>query len=425
MTSPAIMVEGLGKRYRIGALRQKRKTLRETLNNAAMYPFQRMFSRNGVHEPAPQSEDHIWALQDVSFSIQPGEVVGIIGHNGAGKSTLLKILSRITEPTNGYAEMEGRLGSLLEVGTGFHPELTGRENVYLNGAILGMRRVEIDRAFDAIVAFAELEKFIDTPVKHYSTGMYLRLAFAVAAQLEPDVLIVDEVLAVGDYRFQKKCIEKMNEVAHHKRTVLFVSHNLQAVRLLCNRGIVLNQGRVVADSRIEDAIHSYNELVRGQQDLGSRNLADRSSRTSGFARVMSVQACDEKGEDRWTFQTGETVSLRVAYDVVKKVDSLAIYAAIRSGKSGENLTSIQDVVSTIPVDAGSRGNLTIEFPDLPLRPGDYGLYIALGNETYDRFYDVVDENVALPKLCINSDSKDPHQHTGYFNVKAVIKASKA
>jgi lipopolysaccharide transport system ATP-binding protein len=221
----AIRVDNLGKRYRIGARQKQPNTLRERIENLVASPFD--YLRSTLR--GPSEEEILWALKDVSFEIQQGDVVGIIGRNGAGKSTLLKILSRITEPTSGRAEVNGRVGSLLEVGTGFHPELTGRENIYLNGAILGMRKAEIDRQFDEIVDFAEIEKFIDTPVKRYSSGMYVRLAFAVAAHLEPEILLVDEVLAVGDAAFQKKCLGKIGDVAREGRTVLFVSHNMAAI----------------------------------------------------------------------------------------------------------------------------------------------------------------------------------------------------
>jgi len=268
MSDVAIRVEGLGKRYRIGQ-RERYKALRDTLTDALHVPFRAIRSprslwervgvrgRNGTHDTDPLTT--IWALKDVSFEVKRGEVVGIIGRNGAGKSTLLKILSRITEPTEGYAKIKGRVGSLLEVGTGFHPELTGRENIYLNGAILGMKKTEIDRKFDEIVAFAEVEQFTDTPVKHYSSGMHMRLAFAVAAHLETDILVIDEVLAVGDGEFQKKCLGKMSDVAKDGRTVLFVSHNLSALRRLCSRGLVLVRGRKVHDGTPLTAVDAYRE----------------------------------------------------------------------------------------------------------------------------------------------------------------------
>src|SRR6267142_5957697 len=236
--NPIIEVEHLGKRYRIGA-RQAHTSLRDAIAAGIRAPLRRF--RNG----RASATNTIWALKDVSFEVAPGEVVGIIGRNGAGKSTLLKIFSRITKPTKGRVELNGRVGSLLEVGTGFHSELTGRENIFLNGAILGMTRREIERKFDEIVAFAETGDFLDTPVKHYSSGMTVRLAFAVAAHLEPEILIIDEVLAVGDVSFQKKCLGKMNDVARAGRTVLFVSHDLNAVNALCGRAILLNEGAIV------------------------------------------------------------------------------------------------------------------------------------------------------------------------------------
>lgn len=247
---PIITVENLSKRYRIGALRGH-KSLRDTIAAGISAPLRRL--RNGKDDP----ENTVWALKDVTFDVAPGEVVGIIGRNGAGKSTLLKILSRITKPTKGHVTLQGRVGSLLEVGTGFHSELTGRENIYLNGAILGMSKREIAAKFDEIVAFAETEAFLDTPVKRYSSGMTVRLAFAVAAHLEPEILIIDEVLAVGDIAFQKKCLGKMNEVAHHGRTVLFVSHDISAVNALCQRAILLHEGSQVMSGPTAEVTSYY------------------------------------------------------------------------------------------------------------------------------------------------------------------------
>src|SRR5438093_2221386 len=274
MSDIAIRVEGISKHYRIGARQERYYTLRDTLTEAVARPFQKLaafFSRNGAGSPTPEASS-IWALRDASFDVTRGEVVGIIGRNGAGKSTLLKILSRITEPTEGRAKIHGRVGSLLEVGTGFHPELTGRANIYLNGAILGMKKAEIDLKFDEIVAFAEVEQFIDTPVKHYSSGMYLRLAFAVAAHLEPEILIVDEVLAVGDAAFQKKCLGKMGDVAKEGRTVLFVGHNMEAVAKLTTRAVVLQRGLIAASGSIKNAVARY--LALGQSDAATVDLRD-------------------------------------------------------------------------------------------------------------------------------------------------------
>ena len=253
MSNPAIIVDGLSKQYRIGLREKRHQTFREAIGDLISAPLRRF---QKLREKT-NGEDTIWALKDVSFEVQPGEVVGIIGRNGAGKTTLLKILSRITEPTEGTVRLRGQVASLLEVGTGFHPELTGRENIYLNGAILGMKKVEIDRKFDEIVAFAETEKFLDTPVKRYSSGMYVRLAFAVAAHLEPDILIVDEVLAVGDAEFQKRCLGKMKDVASGGRTVLFVSHNMLAVRNLCSRVIQLAHGGLVFSGDVQKGIEHY------------------------------------------------------------------------------------------------------------------------------------------------------------------------
>jgi lipopolysaccharide transport system ATP-binding protein len=254
MSDVAVRAEGVSKLYRIGG-RARHDTLRDLLTWATSAPLRRLRSRS--RRPSEHGPERLWALRDVSFEVRHGEVVGIVGANGAGKSTLLKILSRITEPTEGRVEMRGRLGSLLEVGTGFDPELTGRENVYLNGAILGMKRSEIRRRFDEIVEFSEVERFIDTPVKRYSSGMYMRLAFAVAAHLEPDILVVDEVLAVGDASFQRKCLGKMGNAAQNGRTVLFVSHNMLAVEDLCDRAVWLEGGRVADEGRPKAVISNY------------------------------------------------------------------------------------------------------------------------------------------------------------------------
>ena len=294
---PIVRVEGLSKQYRIGEQRDGYDTLRESIVRAVKAPLNQL--RNGG-----RSSNTIWALKDVSFEVAPGEVIGIIGSNGAGKSTLLKTLSRITEPTHGRAELYGRLASLLEVGTGFHPELTGRENIYLNGAILGMRKLEIDRKFDEIVAFAELAKFLETPVKYYSSGMYMRLAFAVASHLEPEILLVDEVLAVGDAAFQKKCLGKMGEVAKQGRTVLFVSHNLTAVKSLCRRTFWLDQGQIVDNGATEKVVLNY--IQSGTQTKMERHWDDPQSAPGGSeARLqqISVTPLSEDPEQPITIET--------------------------------------------------------------------------------------------------------------------------
>jgi len=298
---PIIKVENLSKQYRIGARQASFPTLRDSIAETLRAPFD-WLRRNGNHE-----DNTIWALKDVSFEVKPGEVVGVIGRNGAGKSTLLKILSRITEPTTGQVDLYGRVASLLEVGTGFHVELSGRENIYLNGAILGMKRSEIDRKFDEIVTFAESEKFIDTPVKHYSSGMYLRLAFAVAAHLEPEALIVDEVLAVGDTEFQKKCLGKMNDVASTGRTVLFVSHNMQAIAQLARRSIVMHKGQCVFDGGTSEAISTYNKLQSNGLDVGASYRAD-SAITPNYLAWATAHTSEGNGVHNWgqpiTFEFG-------------------------------------------------------------------------------------------------------------------------
>src|SRR5438094_366500 len=292
MSDVAIRVAGLGKQYQIGGDRKPYKTIRESLTDTVLGPLRRL--RAGLSADAVNGEQAFWALKDVSFEVNRGEVVGIIGRNGAGKSTLLKILSRITEPTEGEVEIAGRVGSLLEVGTGFHPELTGRENVYLNGAILGMKRSEIDRKFDEIVAFSEIEKFLETPVKHYSSGMYTRLAFAVAAHLEPEILLVDEVLAVGDARFQKKCLNKMHDVGHQGRTVLFVSHNMPAITRLCARTILLDEGSVLHDGPSHQVVSAY--LNSGLGTTAAREWPDPAKAPGGeVARLRAVRVRTEEG----------------------------------------------------------------------------------------------------------------------------------
>jgi len=270
MSEVAITTNQLSKRYTLGLQRRGYDTLRESIVLAAKRSLQR-----GPRQRRSPADAQLWALRDLSLTVEHGEVVGLIGHNGAGKTTLLKILSRITEPTAGWADVTGRVGSLLEVGTGFHPELTGRENIFLNGAILGMRRSEVRGRFDEIVAFAEMERFLDTPVKRYSSGMSVRLAFAVAAHLEPEVLLVDEVLAVGDVAFQRKSLGKMGEVAEEGRTVIVVSHNLAIIRALCSRGVLLERGRAVVDAPVSEAIDHY---LRKLEHAASGDLLERTDR---------------------------------------------------------------------------------------------------------------------------------------------------
>jgi lipopolysaccharide transport system ATP-binding protein len=289
MDDIAIKVDEIGKMYHIGHLRQRQDRLSELLGEAAKAPFRRVAKvLRGQAAGVSGLDEEIWALRGVSFQVNHGEVVGIIGRNGAGKSTLLKILSRITDLTEGYAEIHGRVGSLLEVGTGFHPDLTGRENIFLNGAILGMKRTEIARKFDEIVSFAETGKFLDTPVKHYSSGMYMRLAFAVAAHLEPDILIVDEVLSVGDAGFQRKCLGKMEDVAREGRTVLFVSHNMVAMQSLCDRVIWLDEGQIVSQG---GAVRVVTDYLRTSSSVTVEKQWDDLATAPGNDRVRIRRAC--------------------------------------------------------------------------------------------------------------------------------------
>ncbi|HVB78655.1 MAG TPA: ABC transporter ATP-binding protein, partial [Candidatus Binataceae bacterium] len=293
---PIIRVHNLSKRYRIGRV-ERYRTLRESIVRSVAAPARiarAMFSAT-ARDRAHDAERHVWALRDVSFDVMPGEVLGLIGRNGAGKSTLLKLLSRITEPTAGRAEIYGRVGSLLEVGTGFHFELTGRENIFLSGAILGMRRAEIQRKFDEIVAFAEVEKFVDTPIKHYSSGMHVRLGFAVAAHLEPEILLVDEVLAVGDVAFQKKCMGKMGDVARAGRTIIFVSHNMASIESLCSSCLLIGSGRLEAQGAPAEIVMRYmTSELRGHG--GVRSLVEHEGRRGGSIPVMrsvSLHAGDQ------------------------------------------------------------------------------------------------------------------------------------
>jgi lipopolysaccharide transport system ATP-binding protein len=315
MGDAPIRVEGLGKRYRIGASQAPYRTLRETLVDLASAPAKRI-ARSLARGATAPLDNTIWALKDVSFEVKQGEVVGIIGRNGAGKSTLLKILSRITKPTEGHVELLGRVGSLLEVGTGFHPELTGRENIYLNGAIYGMRRVEIERRFDEIVAFAEIDKFLDTPVKHYSSGMYVRLAFAVAAHSEPEILLVDEVLAVGDSRFQRKCLDKMEEVGKESRTVLFVSHNMPAITRLCERVILLDEGGAVQDGPSHQVVRAY--LRSGLGTSAAREWPSTGSAPGDHVvRLCAVRVRTEDGRTCEAVDIRKPVGIEMSFEVAE------------------------------------------------------------------------------------------------------------
>ncbi len=361
MNNTAIRAEGLSKLYRIGGRQEKYKTLRDTLADVFTFPFRRLSSAFGG-DTSSESQSDFWALKGVTFEVRKGEVVGIIGRNGAGKSTLLKILSRITEPTSGYAEIRGRVRSLLEVGTGFHQELTGRENIILNGAILGMKRAEIERKFDEIVAFAEVEKFIDTAVKRYSSGMYLRLAFAVAAHLESEILLVDEVLAVGDAAFQRKCLGKMGEVAKQGRTVVFVSHNMSAVKELCQRGLLLDAGNIVFQGDSAQSIAEYMRRLEESPvtlETGSRQLA-----LGQFQIHSSAGNCIVSGEPfKVTLPlAGQRATNPTMFFIVEDfTGNMVIHSRINSREIGAEL-----IDGTCQIE--------IEFPPLWLSPGMYSAH---------------------------------------------------
>jgi lipopolysaccharide transport system ATP-binding protein len=374
MSNIAVHVEGLGKRYRIGGATAPYRTVREAIVSVASAPFrnlQRIRSLGSLN--AVESENTVWALQGVGFEVKHGEVLGVVGRNGAGKSTLLKILSRITKPTTGRALVDGRVGSLLEVGTGFHPELTGRDNIYLNGSILGMDRAYIAKRFSEIVEFAGVEKFIDTPVKRYSSGMYLRLAFAVAAHLEPEVLVVDEVLAVGDADFQKKCIGKMGEVAREGRTVLFVSHNMAAIRHLCDTAILLDHGGVAAQGAVTAVVQQYLSVASAASRIPLGVRSDRQG--NGDIRFQAVALRNKANESVASLTTGDTAKLVVYFEnrVAMDLRNLQLSVGI-DNSAGQRIAVLSSELAGEPFTTVSSDTTCIEIQieKLPLAPGRYG-----------------------------------------------------
>jgi len=375
MSNIAIEVVGLGKKYHIGGAQKSHYRLTDQVADTFMAPFRRAGKLlRGQAASAAELDEIIWALKDVSFQIKPGEVVGIIGRNGVGKSTLLRILAGITDPTEGYADIYGRVGSLLEVGTGFHPELTGRENIYLNGAILGMKKVEIERKLDEIVAFAEIDKFLDTPVKHYSSGMHVRLAFSVAAHLEPEILLVDEVLAVGDMAFQRKCLGKMDDVAQAGRTVVFVSHNMGLLQTLCKRGIFLQRGAVDTDGTITQAVDAYLQTL---EQVRSQDLSKRTDRKGqGKSRLIGAEVTNNHNGSPSILKTGHPA--RFVFQVNAHIPGMAcnfnVYDTI-----GQPVTSFQSRVRG-PEDSSDPGNglkFVCELDELLLLPGRYRVDVAI------------------------------------------------
>lgn len=387
MGRPVIEVEGLSKLYRLGAT-VRHDTLRDTIAHG----FRRLAGRgNAGGDTGRDGADSLWALKDVTFDVHEGEVLGIIGRNGAGKSTLLKLLSRITDPTSGRAVMRGRVASLLEVGTGFHPELTGAENIYQNGAILGMSRAEIKARFDEIVAFAEIEKFLDTPVKRYSSGMYVRLAFAVAAHLEPEILIVDEVLAVGDAAFQKKCMGKMEDVSRSGRTILFVSHNMGAVQRLCPRCALLDGGRLVYIGETGNTIDLYMSRTEEAAREGALENIPRQGGLGRSVRISKVDMLDSKGRSGNTIMFGEPFSMHMDAIAYEPLDGLSMVIGIDSA-SGFRITTAasEDTGSFFSARPGTSLSVSARFGELVLKPGRYAVTAGIRkkNEGLDQVLNV-------------------------------------
>lgn len=416
MSNVVIKVENLGKQYRLGTVGTG--TVSHDLNRwwhkvrGKEDPYLKIGDVNDRTHKG--NSDLVWALKDINFEVKQGEVLGIIGKNGAGKSTLLKILSRVTGPTSGDIKVKGRIASLLEVGTGFHPELTGRENIFLNGAILGMTKQEIRSKFDEIVDFSGVERYIDTPVKRYSSGMYVRLAFAVAAHLEPEILIVDEVLAVGDAEFQKKCLGKMKDVSQHGRTVLFVSHNLQAVSNLCTSGLLLNKGTIDTFGDIEECLKKY--IVSSREvNLSDASKVNRLKRTNGKVIFQNIIAL-KNGIQTWDFDFSDEVNFRFDTLAQDEVDSLLVFMALKHPYSGEVITNYKTTLSRNKILKGQKLSFDITIPSRMIRTGQYLLYFALGSSDAKVFYDVIDENVNFPMLNINPVSMDVHENSGFVSV---------
>jgi lipopolysaccharide transport system ATP-binding protein len=393
---PIIRIQGLGKRYKIGE-RVAYGNLRESITHSLSSPAHALRSLLGRARNNGDGEDdgHIWALRDVSLDIMPGEVVGVIGRNGAGKSTLLKILSRITEPTSGRVDLYGRVGSLLEVGTGFHQELTGRENIYLSAAILGMRRAEIDRKFDEIVAFAEIEKFIDTPAKHYSSGMYVRLAFAVAAHLEPEILLVDEVLAVGDSAFQKRCLGKMGDVARQGRTVVLVSHNMSSIEGLCGSCLYIRAGRLEGKGEPDEMIARYlaSDL---NHESGKCSLANHPGRSAIHSPLMTaVELLSEDGMPSNAIRMGSSLRVKVSFNCPSQPLHPVLSVAVKTMQQAPVFAvSNRHITEFLFSEKVSSGTITCTLDRLPLMPGTYYLDLSFGSELLYNI-DVVQEAISF------------------------------
>lgn len=400
MSEQVIRITGLGKEYRIGARGEPYQTLREALSNALVAPLYWLRGRRATQHK------RFWALRDINLCIDQGEVVGVIGRNGAGKSTLLKVLSRITPPTKGQVELVGRVGSLLEVGTGFHPELSGRENIFLNGAILGMRRAEISRKLDEIVAFAEIDEFIDMPIKRYSSGMNVRLAFSVAAHLHPEILLVDEVLAVGDNAFQRKCLGKVDEIAQGGRTVVFVSHQMNQIRRLCDRVIWLREGQLEADGPTTDVINQYemHMLENNSGVPGSSHCFIRWSLSDG-GNVLRV--------------TDETVGISIELETAEHITG-GHFGAVIANDEGRIVAGWAFDDFNLPA---GHARLTLEFDALPVKPGIYSLQFSLFNHGNNlNGGKVLEIWHAVPRLVVDTEYYGHPQESwsGPLNIKASL-----
>ncbi len=408
---PMIKVRGLGKRYRLGE-RAGRDSFRETINATIKAPLRLLNSDRFVADD--DHDAHIWALRNVSFDVMPGDVLGVIGRNGGGKSTLLKIISRITHPTGGQVALYGRVGSLLEVGTGFHPELTGRENIFLNGAILGMKRAEIANKFDEIVEFSGVEKFLDTPVKRYSSGMYVRLAFAVAAHLEPEILLVDEVLAVGDSEFQAKCLGKMNEVARGGRTVFFVSHNITAVEALCNGAIFPEAGHLRMIGNATDVISAYAKSITDASSM-SADLRHHSGRSRDAKPMITEIAVVSNGADPSVVRTGDSIAILVSFQSpvpMRPCCSLTIKT-----DRGMRIFHVSDYFTNqlSTVDKTNSGTITCFMDDLPLLAGRYFVDLWLSDFVVSPPFDMVADACSFqvaPTNLFGSGKLLPASHEG-------------
>lgn len=415
MSDTIITVENLGKKYRIRHERERYTALRDVIARKASAPFRRLRSARprddgttGQHDyttspvvsgqlsGSPRTEE-FWALKDVSFEVRQGEVLGIIGRNGAGKTTLLKILSRITDPTEGRVRIRGRVASLLEVGTGFHPELTGRENIFLNGAILGMSRAEIRKKFDEIVAFAETEKFLDTPVKRYSSGMYVRLAFAVAAHLEPEILLVDEVLAVGDAEFQKKCLGKMQNVAQGGRTIFFVSHNMAAIKRLCSVVKVFDRGRLIFSEQPQVAVTKYLGAIATSCNDRLENRSDRLG--NGEFRWVAVRFLDHDKTPVEQITSGESLTVEAHYRTTEKINHKSMIVVMSFWDENRNLVAMfaSDEMGTTFEPLAFSGLIRLQVPHFLLRAGVYSLTLFASHHSTRRedWYDSVDDACSL------------------------------